>query len=61
MKSRAPADHPIRKLRVLVDTILEGLDTTLSARYVPTGCPSIAPERLLRVSLLQVIYSIRSE
>lgn len=59
--SRVPADHPIRKLRVLVDTILEGLDTTLSARYAPAGRPSIAPERLLRASLLQVIYSIRSE
>lgn len=59
--ARVPADQPIRKLRVLVETILEGLDTTLAGRYAPTGGPSIAPQRLLRASLLQVVYSIRRE
>jgi transposase len=29
--------------------------------YADTGRPSIAPERLLRALLLQVLYSIRSE
>lgn len=61
VESRVPADHPIRKLRVLVDTILEGLDRTLAGRYAEHGRPSIPPERLLRASLLQVVYSIRSE
>ncbi len=58
---RVPADHPIRKLRVLVDTILKDLDEVLAARYAAGGRTSISPERLLRASLLQVVYSVRSE
>jgi transposase len=58
---RVPADHPIRKLRVLVDTILKELDDVLAARYAATGRTAIPPERLLRASLLQVVYSVRSE
>jgi len=58
---RVPADHPIRKLRVLVDTILKELDEVLAARYAAGGRTSIPPERLLRASLLQVVYSVRSE
>ncbi|HVZ31151.1 MAG TPA: IS5 family transposase [Polyangiaceae bacterium] len=61
VEARVPEDHPIRKLRVLVDTILHELDPLLSARYAKTGRESIPPERLLRASLLQVIYSVRSE
>jgi transposase len=33
----------------------------LSALYSGLGCPSIAPEKLLRAMLLQAFYSIRSE
>ena len=29
--------------------------------YAKVGCPSIAPEKLLRAQLLQMLYSIRSE
>ncbi|MBD8871205.1 IS5 family transposase, partial [Rhodanobacter sp. DHB23] len=58
---RVPVDHPIRKLRVLVDTILKDLDEVLSTRYAAGGRTSIPPERLLRASLLQVVYSVRSE
>ena len=54
-------DRPIRTLRVLVDTILSQLDPLLAARYAPIGRVSIAPERLLRAVLLQVLYSVRSE
>jgi transposase len=61
VESRVPADHPIRKLRVLVDTILRELDCVLASRYAAYGRPSIPPERLLRAALLQVIYSVRSE
>jgi hypothetical protein len=48
-----PADHPIRKLRVLIDAILGDLDAELAAHYSSTGASSIPPERLLRASLLQ--------
>ena len=58
---RVPSDHPIRKLRVLVDTILGELDGVLAERYARIGRPSIPPERLLRAALLQVVYSVRSE
>lgn len=61
VEDRVPADHPIRKLRILVDVILQELDAVFAARYAPDGRPSIPPERLLRASLLQVVYSVRSE
>lgn len=61
VEDRVPLDHPIRKLRVLVDTILKELDAVLASRYAAGGRESIPPERLLRASLLQVVYSVRSE
>lgn len=61
VEQRVPADHPIRKLRTLVDTILTEMDAVFAARYAEGGRPSIPPERLLRASLLQVVYSVRSE
>ena len=61
LEDRVPPDHPIRKLRVLVDAILGELDELLAARYAAGGRPSIPPERILRASLLQVVYSVRSE
>lgn len=61
VEERVPAGHSIRKLRVLVDTILKELDEVLAGRYAAGGRTSIPPERLLRASLLQVVYSVRSE
>lgn len=61
VEERVPQDHPIRKLRVLVDTILSELDGVFAARYARDGRVSIPPERLLRAALLQVVYSVRSE
>jgi len=48
-------------MRALIDEALEHLDTTFDEIYADKGRPSIPPERLIRASLLQVIYSIRSE
>lgn len=61
VEERVPSDHPIRKLRALVDSILGELDVVLASRYAEGGRPSIPPERLLRAALLQVVYSVRSE
>jgi transposase len=61
VEDRVPADHPIRKWRVLVDFILKELDPMFAERYAVAGRPSIPPERLLRAALLQVVYSVRSE
>lgn len=61
VEQRVPPDHPIRKLRVLVDGILREMDGVFAVRYAEGGRPSIPPERLLRAALLQVVYSVRSE
>lgn len=61
LESRIPMNHPLRKIRKLVDKALVNLDSVLDDLYSAEGRPSIPPERLLRASLLQVFYSIRSE
>src|SRR5438132_4191701 len=61
LEQRIPADHPLRPLRAMVDTILKALSTQFDALYSRVGRPSIPPEHLLRALLLQVLYSVRSE
>jgi transposase len=61
LAQRIPMDHPARQIRVLADRALERLDAELEKLYSDTGRPSIAPERLLRATLLMILYSIRSE
>jgi transposase len=61
LAQRIPDDHPARAIRELVDRALERMDGELEKLYSDTGRPSIAPERLLRATLLMVLYSIRSE
>ena len=58
---RIPADHPLRRIREMVDVALKGMSRSFGRLYVNWGRPSIAPEKLLRALLLQVLYSIRSE
>jgi len=58
---RVPQDHPLRTIRRMVDEVLSDLSPEFSRLYSDTGRPSIAPEKLLRALLLQVLYSIRSE
>ena len=61
LEDRVPKSHPLRKLRALVDGILASMSPEFDAIYSNNGRPSIAPERLLRALLLQVLYSVRSE
>ena len=61
LEARVPKGHPVRKVRKLVDTALANLDELFDEIYAREGRPSIPPERLIRASLLQVLYSIRSE
>ncbi|CBK42538.1 Transposase, IS4 [Nitrospira defluvii] len=56
-----PATHPLRPIRQYVDTALPALASQLATLYAHMGRPSIAPEKLLRALLLQVLYSLRSE
>jgi transposase len=61
LAQRIPADHPARQIRALVDRALLRLDAEFEKLYSFTGRPSIAPERLLRATLLMILFSIRSE
>jgi transposase len=61
LESRIPQSHPLRAIRRLVDEALEKLSERFDELYARTGRPSIAPERLLRALVLQVLYGIRSE
>jgi transposase len=60
-EERVPMNHPLRPIRQLVDQVLEGLSETFDAMYSPIGRRSIAPEKLLRALLLQILYTVRSE
>jgi transposase len=60
-EQRVPKDHPLRGLRALVEAVLKELSPGFAALYTNSGRPSIAPEKLLRALLLQVLYTVRSE
>jgi transposase len=60
-EQRVPADHPLRAVRQITDTILTQLSRLFSKMYSDIGRRSIPPEKLLRALLLQVLYTVRSE
>ena len=60
-EKRVPADHPLRAIRTMVDTALKQMSPQFAGLYSRYGRPSIAPEKLLRALLLQMLYSVRSE
>lgn len=60
-ETRIPEDHPLRPIRAMVDVALAALSPMFEAMYSCLGRPSIAPEKLLRALLLQVLYTVRSE
>jgi transposase len=61
LEQRVPANHPLRPVRKIVDEIFRAMSKQFDGLYSATGRPSIPPERLLRVLLLQILYSVRSE
>ena len=61
IEARVAPDHPLRRIRLLVNEALGHLDRAFDRLYADEGRPSVPPERLLRASLLQLFYSIRSE
>ena len=60
-EKRVPQDHPLRVIRAITDPVLKELSPEFDRLYATNGRPSIAPEKLLRGLLLQVLYTIRSE
>lgn len=61
LEDRIAPDHPLRAIRALVEEVLEQLSDRLDGLYAATGRPSIPPEQLLRATLLQAFFSVRSE
>ena len=59
LEARIPARHPLRKIRQVVNDALASLDGEFAALYTDFGRPSIAPERLIRASLIQILFSVR--
>ena len=60
-EQRVPRDHPLRRVRALVDVALKQMSPQFAELYSRYGRPSIAPEKLLRALLLQCFYGVRSE
>jgi len=60
-EERVPEKHPLRAIRGMTDEVLKGLSAKFKELYSATGRPSIAPEKLLRALLLQILYTVRSE
>jgi len=61
LEERIPADHPLRSIWALADEALGSLNRRFEGLYSTLGRPSIAPEMLLRATLLQAFFSVRSE
>lgn len=61
LEERIPARHPLRKIRRVVNDTLASLDADFEVLCTDFCRPSIAPERLIRANLLQILFSIRSE
>ena len=61
LESRVPPDHPLRRLKPVVDSVLVRMDPLFESMYPKVGRPSIAPERLLKAGVLMALYGVRSE
>ena len=61
LEERVPKDHPLRTIKGVADEALERLSGEFDRMYSEVGRASVPPERLLKVSLLISLYSMRSE
>jgi transposase len=59
--SLIPMDHPIRRIKPVVEAVLAELGPEFDAMYARTGRQSVPPEHLLKATVLMALYSIRSE
>ena len=60
-EERVPQEHPLRRIRALVDPVLKELCPQCDRLSSDPGRPSVAPEELLRALWLQVLSTIRRE
>ena len=61
MEDAIPKKHPLRKIKAMVDALLDEMWSDFDGLYSGTGRPSIPPEQILKALLLQVLFTIRSE
>jgi len=61
VEERIPAGHPLRRIKPQADAVLASMSASFDAMYAEGGRPSVAPERLLKASLLIALYSVRSD
>jgi hypothetical protein len=50
-----PADHPIRRIRIVVDAVLAEPDETFDGMYATSGRSSVPPETLLKATVLMAM------
>jgi transposase len=55
-EKRVRPDHPLRAIREMVDVVLSQLSRRFDRMYAKVGRPSVAPEKLLRAQLLQMLF-----
>jgi len=55
-----PPDHPIRRIKPIVDGALAELSPLFEDIYARVGRPSIPPEHLLKAQLLMALFSVPS-
>lgn len=60
-EERIPLDHPLRPILEMSTRALQDLSGRFTKMYSDLGRESIAPEKLLKGLLLQILYTIRSE
>jgi transposase len=59
--SLIPPEHPIRRIKPVVEAVLAELGPEFDAMYARSGRQSVPPEQLLKATVLMALYSIRSE
>ena len=60
-RRRVPKDHPLRAIRVMADAASSIWGRARCDLRQWRAVASIAPEKLLRALLLQMLYTVRSE
>ncbi len=60
-RDRVPADHPMRKVKEIVDRVLKVLSRDYCRIKIPSEYPLIPPGELIRAAFLQVLYSIPTQ
>ncbi len=56
-----PTEHPLRRIKPLVDSVLARMSPLFDELYAAGGRPSTPPEHLLKSSLVMAFYTVRSE